>query len=210
MSLADDLAAAVGADRVVTGAAELDARRHDYWALSHIRDLAGSAAPRPGALVRPRSSADVQAILAVANQRRTPVIPFGLGSGVVGGVVASPEAILLDLSAMSAVRFVDETNLLASFDAGHNGLAADEAVAAKGLTIGHWPQSVAVSSVGGWVATRASGQLSTGYGNIEDVVHTIEAVLPTGELVTLGKGPRASAGPMAASLCGRPKRCGAP
>ena len=67
--------------------------------------------------------------------------------------------------------------------------------AAQGLTIGHWPQSVAMSSVGGWVATRASGQFSTAYGNIEDIVHSIEAVLPDGELVTLGKGPRASAGP---------------
>ncbi len=68
-------------------------------------------------------------------------------------------------------------------------------MAEQGLTIGHWPQSVAVSSVGGWVATRASGQFSTAYGNIEDIVHSLEAVLPNGELVVLGKGPRASAGP---------------
>jgi alkyldihydroxyacetonephosphate synthase len=54
---------------------------------------------------------------------------------------------------------------------------------------------VAISSVGGWVATRASGQFSTAFGNVEDIVHTIEAVLPDGELVILGKGPRASAGP---------------
>src|SRR5205085_4678015 len=104
-------------------------------------------------------------------------------------------AILLDLGEMKAVRFIDPVNLTAGFDAGHNGLAAEEAVAARGLTIGHWPQSVAVSSVGGWVATRASGQFSTAYGNIEDIVHSIEAVLPNGELVTLGKGPRASSGP---------------
>ncbi len=123
------------------------------------------------------------------------VIPFGLGSGVVGGVIASPDAILLDMGAMDAVRFIDPVNLLAGFDAGHNGLAAEEAVAAEGLTIGHWPQSVAVSSVGGWVATRASGQFSTGYGTIEDIVHQIEAVLPNGDVVTLGKGPRAAAGP---------------
>ena len=86
-------------------------------------------------------------------------------------------------------------NLLATFEAGKNGLEAEEAVAALGLTIGHWPQSIAVSSVGGWVATRASGQFSSAYGNIEDVVHSIEAVAPNGEKVVLGKGPRASAGP---------------
>jgi alkyldihydroxyacetonephosphate synthase len=191
----DALVAAIGADRIETDGARLDARRHDYWALSHVRDHAGTPAPRPGALVRPRGVAEVQAILRFANARRVAVIPFGLGSGVVGGVIAAPEAILLDMGEMAAVRFIDEVNLLAGFDAGHNGLAAEQAVAAKGLTIGHWPQSVAVSSVGGWVATRASGQFSTGYGNIEDIVHSIETVLPTGELVTLGKGPRASAGP---------------
>jgi alkyldihydroxyacetonephosphate synthase len=197
MSIAhlDALAAAIGADRIETDGARLDARRHDYWALSHIRDHVGRPAPRPGALVRPRGVADVQAVLRFASDHRVAVIPFGLGSGVVGGVVAGPEAILLDLGGMAQVRFIDPVNLLAGFDAGHNGLAAEQAVAAQGLTIGHWPQSVAVSSVGGWVATRASGQFSTAYGNIEDIVQQIEAVLPNGELVTLGKGPRASAGP---------------
>jgi alkyldihydroxyacetonephosphate synthase len=191
----DVLAQAIGADRIVRDEARLDARRHDYWALSHVRDKAGTPAPRPGALVRPRSVEDVRQVLQFANERRIAVIPFGLGSGVVGGVIASPDAIVLDMGDMAAVRSIDPVNLLASFDAGHNGLAAEEAVAAQGLTIGHWPQSVAVSTVGGWVATRASGQLSTGYGNIEEIVHSIEAVRPSGDVVTLGKGPRASAGP---------------
>lgn len=191
----DALASAIGADRIVTDATALAARRHDYWALSHVRDLAGSPAPKPGALVRPQQVSEVQAVVRFAAERGVALIPFGLGSGVVGGVIASPDAILLDLGGLDRVRFIDPVNLLAGFDAGHNGLAAEEAVAAQGLTIGHWPQSVAVSSVGGWVATRASGQLSTGYGNIEDLVHSIEAVLPDGTLVTLGKGPRASAGP---------------
>jgi alkyldihydroxyacetonephosphate synthase len=191
----DVLAAAIGADRIEHDAVKLDGRRHDYWALSHVRDFVGAPAPAPGALVRPRNIADVQAVLTFANERRVAVIPFGLGSGVVGGVIAAPDAIVLDMGAMDQMRFIDPVNLLAGFDAGHNGLAAEQAVAAHGLTIGHWPQSIAVSSVGGWVATRASGQLSTGYGNIEDIVHSIEAVLPNGDFVTLGKGPRASAGP---------------
>lgn len=99
------------------------------------------------------------------------------------------------MGGLTGVRSIDPVNLLATFDAGKNGLEAEEAVAAQGLTIGHWPQSVAISTVGGWVATRASGQFSTAYGNIEDIIHSIEAVLPNGDLVVLGKGPRASAGP---------------
>ncbi len=137
----------------------------------------------------------MQATVRLCAETGTPLIPFGLGSGVVGGVITGAEAILLDMGSMSATRFIDETNLLASFDAGRNGLSAEEEVAGHGLTIGHWPQSVAISTVGGWIATRASGQFSTAYGNIEDIVYSIEAVLPNGDLVTLGKGPRASAGP---------------
>lgn len=190
----DKLKAALG-DRVVTDTETLAARRHDYWVASYVRDHAGEPGPSPACVVRPNGVADVQALLKVANETKTAVIPFGLGSGVCGGVVASPDAILLDMGAMSSTRAIDPVNLLGSFDAGKNGLEAENEVAAQGLTIGHWPQSVGVSSVGGWIATRASGQFSTAYGNIEDIVHSVEAVLPDGTLVDLGKGPRSAAGP---------------
>jgi len=160
-----------------------------------MRDLVSDAAPRPGAVVQPRSIADVQTTIVIANANRTPIIPFGLGSGVCGGVISTPESLVLDLSRMNQTREIDEVNLLASFDAGKNGMEAENDVAAKGLTIGHWPQSIAVSSVGGWIATRASGQFSSAYGNIEDIVYAVEAVTPNGEVITTGKAPRASAGP---------------
>jgi alkyldihydroxyacetonephosphate synthase len=194
-SIARALAHELGEGKVLQDAASLAARRHDYWMLSHIRDHVGAPAPSPACVARPTCVEDVRTILRFANRTGTPVIPFGLGSGVVGGVLAAPGAIVLDMGAMNAVRTIDPVNLLASFDAGMNGLEAERAVAEQGLTIGHWPQSVAVSSVGGWVATRASGQFSSAYGNIEDIVHSIEAVLPGGEQVILGKGPRSSSGP---------------
>jgi len=186
---------AIDADRIVTDSNVLDDHRHDYWVRSHLDDIQDREAPRPACVARPRSVGEVSAIVNVCRETETPLIPYGLGSGVCGGVLTRPDAVLLDLSSMNAVRAIDETNLLANFDAGVNGLEAEEAVAARGLTIGHWPQSIAVSSVGGWIATRASGQFSTGYGNIEDIVYCIEAVLPNGEVVNLGKAPRASAGP---------------
>lgn len=195
MSVIAALAEALGPAKVLTDEASLAGRRHDYWMVSALRDRVGGAAPNPACVVRPASVADVQAILRAASAAGAPVIPFGLGSGVVGGVIASPESILIDMGAMSATRFIDPINLLAGFDAGRNGLSAEEELARHGLTAGHWPQSVALSTVGGWIATRASGQFSTAYGNIEDIVYSVEAVLPNGELVVLGKGPRASAGP---------------
>jgi alkyldihydroxyacetonephosphate synthase len=194
-STIDQLTAALGAPQVATDDTSREARRHDYWMVSHVRDLVGTPAAKPLCVVRPRNVADVQATLRIANAAGTPVVPFGLGSGVVGGVIPGADAILLDMGSMAATRFIDETNLLASFDAGRMGLSAEEEVATHGLTIGHWPQSVAISTVGGWVATRASGQFSSAYGNIEDIIYSIEAVLPNGDLVTLGRGPRAAAGP---------------
>src|SRR5262249_30084719 len=65
----------------------------------------------------------------------------------------------------------------------------------QGLTLGHFPQSIARSTVGGWVATRASGQLSTRYGNIEDLVLALEVVLPGGQIVRTFPAPRAATGP---------------
>lgn len=195
MAVADELVQALGPEKVRLDEAARAERRHDYWILSWLRDHLKTPNPLPACVVRPASVADVQATLRLARAAGAPVVPFGLGSGVVGGVLTSAESVVLDMGAMAATRFIDETDLLAGFDAGKNGLGAEQEVAALGLTIGHWPQSVAISSVGGWVATRASGQFSTLHGNIEDIVHSIDAVLPDGEAVTLGRGPRASAGP---------------
>ncbi|MFP6655225.1 MAG: FAD-binding oxidoreductase, partial [Myxococcota bacterium] len=185
----------LGSDRVLTSDEALDARRFDYSVLSHLQDWRGEALPRAGVIVRPESTAEVQSIMRIASATQTPVVPYGLGSGVCGGIRPEPSVILVDLGKMNRVREIDEINLLASFDAGKQGLLAEEAVAEHGLTIGHWPQSIAVSSVGGWVSTRASGQFSTAYGNIEDIIYSVEAVLPNGDLVQLGKAPRAAAGP---------------
>lgn len=194
-SIGETLANAIGADKVASDAEAVNGRRYDQWAIKHLRDWLGEAVAAPGWVVRPQSIDDVQKVVRIASERRIPLIPFGLGSGVCGGIEPTPDAILLDMGGMNRVRYIDSDNLLASFDAGLNGMKAEEAVAVHGLTIGHWPQSIAISSVGGWVSTRASGQFSTAYGNIEDIIHSIEAVLPDGELVTLGKAVRAAAGP---------------
>ena len=194
-AIGEALVSALGSDKVASDGEALNARRYDQWAVKHLRDWRGEAVAAPGWIVRPRSVEDVQTVVRLVNEHRVPLIPYGLGSGVCGGIEPTRDAILLDMGAMNRVRFIDSDDLLASFDAGLNGMEAEEAVAAQGLTIGHWPQSIAISSVGGWVSTRASGQFSTAYGNIEDIIHSIEAVLPTGELVTLGKAVRAAAGP---------------
>ena len=96
-STVDKLTSALGAAQVAADDASREARRHDYWMVSHVRDLVGTPADKPLCVVRPRHVEDVQATLRIANATGTPVVPFGLGSGVVGGVIPGADAILLDM-----------------------------------------------------------------------------------------------------------------
>ena len=193
--IAEQLAELIGAEQITADADLLAAYRFDRWCLKHWQDWQGHELEAPACVVQPRDSSDVQAVVRYASERRMTIVPWGLGSGVCGGIEPDQSQILIDMSAMDRIVSINDENLLLTVEAGVNGLVAEEAVAARGLTIGHWPQSIAISSVGGWISTRASGQFSTAYGNIEDIVYAIEMVLPSGELVTLGKAPRAASGP---------------
>ena len=193
--IVEQLANLIGAEGVSADADILAAHRFDRWCLKHWQDWQGDLLSPPACVVRPRNTSDVQSVIRYAGDHQIAIIPWGLGSGVCGGIEPHSDQILIDMSAMNQVLSIDVDNLLLTVEAGVNGLIAEEAATEKGLTIGHWPQSIGISSVGGWISTRASGQFSTAYGNIEDIVYAIEMVLPDGEIVTLGKAPRAAAGP---------------
>lgn len=188
------LRAALG-DRVRSDEATLASHARDWWVLSELQDLEGSFAARPCAVAEPGSTDDVATVLRLSREAGVPVITRGGGSGVCGGVRARGGEVVLSTRAMDGLIALDTTDLLATFRAGTNGLEAENRVQREGLTIGHWPQSIALSTVGGWVATRAAGQFSTAYGNVEDVVHDLEVVLPDGVVLRTRRTPRAAAGP---------------
>ena len=154
-----------------------------------------AGAHHPACVLQPENTGDVVKIVNVCRENKALLVPFGLGSGVCTGIVATPETMLLDMSCMNRIRDIDKDNLLATFDAGVRGADAEKALNKQGMTTGHYPQSIDLSSVGGWVSTRASGQFSSAYGNIEDVVMGLEVVLPNGEVLETRLTPRASAGP---------------
>jgi alkyldihydroxyacetonephosphate synthase len=193
-----DVAARLGrelGDAVATDPETLARHRRDSWMLSELEDLEGRPAPLPLAVVTPRSSEEAARALRACRAAGVKVVPFGGGSGVCGGVRVPEGAVVISTAALEGLVCLDDANLLATFRAGTNGLAAEERVAREGLTIGHWPQSIALSTVGGWVATRAAGQFSTAYGSIEDVVFALEVVLPDGTVLRTRATPRAAAGP---------------
>ena len=180
---------------VRTDEATLDRHRHDAWVLADLFDFEGRPSPRPLAVLEPTSTAEVAAALRIARAHHVAVVPFGGGSGVCGGVLPGAEAVVLSTRRLEGLVALDDVDLTARFRAGTLGIDAEHRVREVGLTIGHWPQSVAISTVGGWVATRASGQYSTAYGSIEDVVLALEAVLPDGSVLRTRETPRAAAGP---------------
>ena len=195
MKTIERLQEALPEGRVVADEETRRAHAHDYWAFEAIHDVAGNPTEPPPAVVFPESTAEVATILEIADADRTAIVPYGLGSGVCGGVRPGAEALVVDLSRMKALLGVDARACTARAQAGLNGAECERLLSEQGFTLGHFPQSIGVSSVGGWVATRASGQLSTRYGNIEDLVLALQVVLPGGRIVETFPAPRASTGP---------------
>lgn len=189
-----DLRKLIDTSRVIEDPAVLARARRDTWVVSVWRSLQNAAVPDPACVVRPTSTAEVSAILRYATRERIAVVPFGAGSGVCGAVLAPEHSVVVDLGAMRALKRIDDKALLATVEPGLLGSEFEALLNDAGYSMGHFPQSIALSSVGGWVATRAAGQFSTKYGNIEDMLVAFEAVLPNGDVVRTRPVPRAAAG----------------
>ena len=151
----------------------------------------------PDAVAHPASDADVRELLRWASDTGTALIPYGGGTSVAGHVTRAPDAgptVTLALDRLADVHDVDPAAGLATFGAGIVGPALEAALADHGSTLGHFPQSFDYSSLGGWIATRSSGQQSRGYGRIEDLFAGGHMETPLGEL-DLPAFPASAAGP---------------
>jgi alkyldihydroxyacetonephosphate synthase len=170
-------------------------RAIDSWALALLRRVRGDELPIPAAVIFPARTEEVATVLAWASETSTAVIPRGAGSGVCGGAQAQAGSVVLDLSRMNAITGVDLVSRVAHVEAGVRGDQLEEALAGHGLTAGLYPQSIGISTVGGWIAASSAGQASTGFGAIEDVLLGLTAVLPPGEILRCRAVPRSAAGP---------------
>ncbi|MBM3672997.1 MAG: FAD-binding oxidoreductase [Actinobacteria bacterium] len=181
---------------VTTEAAAVSEASRDWWPLAMIWALDGQVAARAAAVARPSSADEVAAVLAIANEARVPVTAAAGRSGVCGASVPLHGGIVLDLCGITGIVDVDSDSMILDVLAGTFGTPLeDELRAAHGVTVGHWPQSIDLSTVGGWLACRGAGQHSTRYGKIEDIVIGLEVVLADGRLITTGGAPRAAVGP---------------
>jgi alkyldihydroxyacetonephosphate synthase len=147
----------------------------------------------PDAVTFPKTTEEVSKILSLANIHGIPIHVFGGASGVIDAATPYGGGIALSTLSLDWIK-IDEENRIVDAGAGVVGGRLEKALNGRGFTLRHSPQSLYCSTVGGWVATAASGQFSTGYGSIENLVVSITAVLPDGQILSEVKTPR-RAGP---------------
>ncbi len=152
----------------------------------------------PDAVLLPGTEDEVSAILGYCSQHRIAVVPFGGGTSVVGGLDPVRDGfdavITLDLRRFDALHWLDEVSGEAELGAGVTGPDAERLLGEHGFSLGHFPQSFRFASIGGFAATRSSGQDSAGYGRFNDMVRGMRAVTPAG-VIDLGRAPASAAGP---------------
>lgn len=160
----------------------------------------GEEPVKPDYIVHPASAAEIAAIMGVANNFRIPVVPWGGGSGSQGGAAPVYGGILLDTKRMNHILEIDEKSLTVTAEAGINGQQLEWALNEKGLTLPHYAASAHCATLGGYLAPRGSGTISTKYGKAEELVLSMQIVLPTGEIIRTPIVPIHAAGPDYARL----------
>jgi alkyldihydroxyacetonephosphate synthase len=164
-----------------------------------VRAFRGRFDHAPDVVAFPRDAADVEALLAWCADRGAAAIPYGGGTSVVGGVEAAvgdgyAGAVTIDLGRLDRVLEVDTVSRAALIQAGASGPGLEDQLRGHGLTLRHFPQSFQLSTLGGWIATRAGGHFATLYTHIDDLVESITAVTPAGTIETR-RLPGSGAGP---------------
>jgi alkyldihydroxyacetonephosphate synthase len=146
-------------------------------------------------VVRPQSEEAVAETVRLADFHRVPVVPWGGGSGTQGGCLPVRGGIVIDLTSLDEIVEIDEESMTVTAQAGVNGRRLEAELNARGLMLPHYPASVEWATVGGYIAARGSGVLSTRYGKIEDLLLSLRVATPAGGLMDTVAVPRHAVGP---------------
>jgi alkyldihydroxyacetonephosphate synthase len=196
--LLEELRALLGADHVATDDETRIRHTRGKSTPDLLRLRTGDAADAPDAVLRPADHDQVSALVSWCSTNCVALVPFGGGTSVVGGLAAKREGyagvVAVDLRRLNRVLVVDQESCTATLGAGLLGPEAEARLAEHDLTIGHFPQSFEYASIGGFAATRSSGQASAGYGRFDAMVMGLRVATPLGDL-ELGSAPANAAGP---------------
>jgi len=190
----------VGEDYVQTTDADKLGHSIDYyWVPELWHDRGGKLTP-PDFVVHPANAKEVSEILKIANNHNIPVIPWGGGSGSQGGALPVYGGIVLDMKRMNKVLNIDPVSMTATVEVGINTQHLEWEIEKAGFSTMHFPASIACATLGGFIAHRGTGVLSTKYGKIEDMIMSLEVVTPTGEIINTLPVPRHASGPSLTEL----------
>ena len=190
-ALLQALQKAVSPSKIYTDHNTLDILARDAL---HPGRMPGWTVAEPLCVVRPEHTAEVAAAVRLASTHGVPVIPIGGGSGLMGGAASLVPGLVLDLRGLQEIQ-VRPADRMADVGAGITIEALNQAAAPHGLMCGHDPWTVAVATVGGTIGTNSLGYLGGKYGSMGDQVLGLEAVLPTGEVITTRAVEKSSTGP---------------
>jgi alkyldihydroxyacetonephosphate synthase len=186
-----DACAAVSTEPVV-----LAESSRDWWPLAMTWATQGEVAQLAAAVVTPTSVDEVRDVVRICNEGQIPLTTAAGRSGVCGGSVPLYGGVVLDLTGLAGILDVDDVSMVVDVRPGTFGDHFEHELRTEhSVTVGHWPQSMALSTVGGWLACRGAGQLSNRYGKIEDIVIGMDVVLADGTLIHTGGNARQAAGP---------------
>ncbi len=201
--LRSELSWIVGDDNCRTDASEILAHSIDYYWVPECWHDRGQKLPGPDFVVSPANAQEVSKVLQFANTYHLPVTPWGGGSGSQGGALPVYGGIALDTKRMNKVLNVDPISMTATAETGINMQHFEWELNKHGFSSMHFPASIGCATFGGFIAHRGTGVLSTKYGKMEDMVMSMEVVLPTGEIINTLPVPRHASGPDLTQLfCG--------
>ncbi|MEN9648465.1 MAG: hypothetical protein RLZ17_501 [Actinomycetota bacterium] len=173
----------------------------DWWPLAMHWSLNAQTARRADVICRPTTTKHVSDIVAMCSTNSVPITVSGGRSGVCGAAIPLFGGVVIDMTSLAGVISVDEISGLVEVLPGTFGPDLENALREKhGLSVGHFPQSFDISTVGGWIGSRGAGQFSTRYGKIDDMVAGLEVVLADGSVILTGTEPAGAAGPSLTSL----------
>jgi alkyldihydroxyacetonephosphate synthase len=173
---------------------------HGQLSVDEIFRILGGKVPERvvDLVVYPQQEQEVAELVRLADRHDVVLIPYGGGTNVSGALLCPPEErrviVSVDMRRMNRILEIDASNNLITVEAGITGKELETKLEEHGLTCGHVPDSMEFSTLGGWIATNASGMKKNRYGNIEDIVLQAFLVTPRGEICSLPVNPRSSAG----------------
>jgi alkyldihydroxyacetonephosphate synthase len=191
----NQVAGIVGSENVLDETADRTIYGIDYYWVPRMLVDRGGLPPLPQAVVLPGNVQELAEVVRLANLYHIPMIPWGGGSGSQGGVMPVYGGLTLDLKRLNRIIEINDIAGTVTAQAGINGYELESSLNAAGWTLPHYPASVHSATLGGYLAPRGSGTISTKYGKAEDMVLSMQVVLPTGEIIRTLPVPNHAAGP---------------